>query len=86
MLHVIYEKPVIYCIPLAIIVKKNHNWSKKEIFALLAIRETFRPTAVYPLDFFGSGIQLYVLLSPYLCFIYFFYLNLYVLGEYAWIS
>ena len=45
-----------------------------------------RPTRVYPLDFFCSGIQLYVLLSPYLCFISFLYLDLYVLGDDAWIS
>ena len=32
------------------------------------------PTGVYLLDFFCSGIQFYLLLSPYLCFIslYFF--------------
>ena len=29
---------------------------------------------------FSSGIQLYLLLSPYLCFISFLYLDLYVLG------
>ena len=38
-----------------------------------------RPTGVYLLDFFCSGIQFYVLLSPYLCFISFLYLDLYVL-------
>ena len=32
------------------------------------------------------GIQFYVLLSPYLCFISFLYLDLYVLGEEAWMS
>ena len=40
-----------------------------------------RPTRVYLLDFFCSGIQLYVLLSPYLFFISFLYLDLYVLGD-----
>ena len=44
-----------------------------------------RPTGVYLLDFFGSGIQFYVPLSPCLCFI-FLYLDLYVLGDDAWIS
>ena len=39
------------------------------------------PTWVYLLDFFCSGIQFYVLLSPYLCLISFLYLYLYVLGE-----
>ena len=38
------------------------------------------------LDFFCSGIQFYLLLSPYLCFISLLYLNLYVLGDDALIS
>ena len=38
------------------------------------------PTRVYLLDFFCSGIQFYLLLSPYLCFISLLYLDLYVLG------
>ena len=45
-----------------------------------------RPTGVYLLDFFCSGIQFYLLLSPYLCFISFLYLDLYVLGDDALIS
>ena len=45
-----------------------------------------RPTGVYLLDFVCSGIQFYVLLSPYLWFISFLYLDLYVLGDDAWIS
>ena len=44
------------------------------------------PTAVYLLDFFCSVIQLNSLLSPYLCFIYFLYLDLYVVGVDALIS
>ena len=44
-----------------------------------------RPTSDYLLDFFCPGIQFYVLLSPCLCFISFSYLDLYVLGEDAWI-
>ena len=39
------------------------------------------PTLVYLLDFFCSGIQFYLLLSPYLCFISLLYLDLYVLGD-----
>ena len=39
-----------------------------------------RPTGVYLLDYIRSGIQFYLLLSPYLCFISFLYLELYVLG------
>ena len=45
-----------------------------------------RPTGVYLLDFFCSGIQFYLLLSPYLCFISLLYLDLYVLGDDALIS
>ena len=39
------------------------------------------PTEVYLLDFFCSGIQLNLLLSPYLFFISLLYLDLYVLGD-----
>ena len=46
----------------------------------------FRPTGVYLSDFFCSGIQFYLLLSPYLCFISFLNLDLYVLGDKALIS
>ena len=41
---------------------------------------------VYLLDFFCSGIQFYLLLSPYLCFISLLNLDLYVLGDNALIS
>ena len=44
------------------------------------------PTGVYLLYFFCSGIQFYLLLSPYLCFISLLYLDLYVLGDDALIS
>ena len=44
------------------------------------------PTGVYLLDFFCSGIQFYLLLSPYLCFISLLYLDLYVFGDNALIS
>ena len=43
-------------------------------------------TGVYLLDFFCSGAQFYLLLSPYLCFISFLFLDLYVLGDDAFIS
>ena len=39
------------------------------------------PTRVYLLDFFCSGIQFNLLLSPYPCFISLFYLDLYVLDD-----
>ena len=45
-----------------------------------------RPTEVYQLDFFCSGIQLHLLLSPFLYFIFLLYLDLYVLGDDALIS
>ena len=44
------------------------------------------PTRVNLLDFFCSGIQFYLLLSPYLCLISFLYLDLYDLGDDALIS
>ena len=44
------------------------------------------PTGVYLLDFFCSGIQFDLLLSPYLCFISLLYLDLYVLEDGALIS
>ena len=42
---------------------------------------TDRHNGFYLLDFFCSGIQFYVLLSPYLCLITFLYLDLYVLED-----
>ena len=45
-----------------------------------------RPTRVYLLDFFCSGIQFNLLLSPYPCFISLLYLDLFVLGDDALIS
>ena len=44
------------------------------------------PTGVGLMDFFCSGIQFYLLLSPYLCFIALFYLDLYDLGDDAFIT
>ena len=40
----------------------------------------------FAVGFFYSGIQFYVLLSHLLCFIFFLYLDLYVLGDDAWIT
>ena len=45
-----------------------------------------RPTRVNLLDFFSSGIQFYLLLSAYICFITLLYLDLYVLEDNALIS
>ena len=45
------------------------------------------PTGVYLLDFCCSGIQFYLLLSPYICFIsLLLYLDLYVLVDDALLS
>ena len=44
------------------------------------------PSGAYLLDFFCSGSQFHLLLSPYLCFISLLYLDLYVLGDDALIS
>ena len=44
------------------------------------------PTGIYLLDFFCSGIQFNLLLSPYSCFISLLYLDLYVLEDDALIS
>ena len=44
------------------------------------------PTGIYLLNFFGSGIPFYLLLSPYLCFISLLYLDLYVLRDDTLIS
>ena len=46
----------------------------------------FGPTGVNLLDFFYSGLQFYLLMSPYLCSIFFLYLGLYVLEDDALIS
>ena len=44
------------------------------------------PTRGIPVGFLLLGIQFYILLSPYLCFISLLYLDLYVLGDDALIS
>ena len=44
------------------------------------------PIGVYLFDFFCSGIQFYLLLSPYLCFDSLLYLALCVLGDDTLIS
>ena len=49
-------------------------------------RKAQNVTGVYLLDFFCSGIQFNLLLSPYPCFISLLYLDLYVLGDDALIS
>ena len=63
--------------------------SMRPVCLLMIFRDAFsvvRPTGVYLLDFFCSGIQFYLLLSPYLCVISFLYRDSYVLGDDALIS
>ena len=45
-----------------------------------------RPTRIYLLDLFCSGIQFYLLFSLYLCYISFSFLDLYFLGDDGLIS
>ena len=57
-------------------------WDGRSLMLWLFVR----PTGVYLLDLFCSGIQFNLLLSPYICFISFLYLDLYVLGDDALVS
>ena len=52
----------------------------------LAVCRAHRGLPVGPIDFFCLGIQFYLLLSPYLFFISFLYIDLYVVGDDALIS
>ena len=72
---------------------ENHqgNWNNTIVYVFYIYMHTFSkkkvgPTGVYLLDFFCSGIQFNLLLSPYPCFISLLYLDLYVLGDDALIS
>ena len=58
----------------------------KDLSIGLMLRLFVGPTGVYLLDFFCSGIQFNLLLSPYPCFISLLYLDLYVLSDDALIS
>ena len=64
------------------------KFGDKNMFKLtLGLEKLYvRPTGVYLLDFFCSGIQFCLLLSPYLCFISLLNIDLYVLGDDALIS
>ena len=66
--------------------EKRENLQNDSVFSGLMLWLFVGPTRVYLLDFFCSGIQFYLLLSPYLCFISLLYLDLYVLGNDAFIS
>ena len=60
-------------------VSKTHDFA--DLFCRLSVG-----AVVYLLDFFCSSIQFNLLLSTYLCFISFLYLDLYFLGDGALIS
>ena len=62
-----------------------HSIYRREGLGLM-LRLLSGPPGIPLLDFLCSGIQLYILLSPYLCFFPFLYLDLYVLGDDSWIS
>ena len=65
----------------------NRNCLEKVDFSITIWLWLFvGPSGVYLLDFFCSGIQYNLLLSPYPCFISLLYLDLYVLGDDALIS
>ena len=57
-----------------------------DLVCLFKPRLFVRPTGVFLLNFFCSGIQFHLLLSPYLCFISLLYPDLHVLGDDALIS
>ena len=69
-------------------VKKSGIYSNFTVVIVtkMATKIGFSPTGVYLLDLVCSGSQFYIQLSPYLCFISFLYLALYVLGDDVWIS
>ena len=62
------------------------NFNKSLNISIGFMKTFVGPTGVYLLDFFCSGIQFNLLLSPYPCFISLLYLDLYVLGDDALIS
>ena len=69
------------------IISKNTNPTFQEVGGVTRPLITICPAhRVYLLDLFCSGIQFYLLLSLYLCFISLLYLDLYVLGDDTLIS
>ena len=82
-------------IPTSLRCSNYHNYQRIQNLLSHIIRanyfdETSKFARVYLSDFFCSGIQLYrertkkerhLLLRPYLCFISFLYIELYVLGD-----
>ena len=64
----------------------QYNSYSNEFYRGLMLWLFVGPTGVYLLDFFCSGIQFNLLLSPYPCFISLLYHDLYVLGDDALIS
>ena len=64
----------------------EHSLSPLNFNIMLMLWLFVGPTGIYLLDLFCSGIQFYLLLSPYLCFISLSYLDFYILGDDALIS
>ena len=83
-----YSSNVFYncAVPADLYFTVTPNHATVKIVTKRCSMHVFGPTWVYLLDFFCSSIQFYLLLSPYLCFISFLYLDLYVLGVNALIS
>ena len=69
----------VYCIQLLLACLINQH-------VIPTLLNIFVSSGVYLLDFFCSGIQFNLLLSPYPCFFSLLYLDLYVLGDDALIS
>ena len=59
---------------------------KMQTFFIHQFKQVLKKPSYRDLDFFCSGIQFNLLLSPYPCFISLLYLDLYVLGDDALIS
>ena len=66
--------------------KENNNIYSLSFLRKVCILVKNKVNQTYLLDFFCSGIQFNLLLSPYPCFISLLYLDLYVLGDDALIS
>ena len=65
---------------------KNSSIEKIFVYFIADVPIQIFQIRFYLLDFFCSGIQFNLLLSPYPCFISLLYLDLYVLGDDALIS
>ena len=80
-----FDRPVTDNCPILVLNKKRYDselpYQRPDLIEVMEI-----DGVLYLLDFFCSGIQFNLLLSPYPCFISLLYLDLYVLGDDALIS